>query len=268
MYSGTTFRNKSGHVAGVHQRIDRLANRNIRHLLPADNSFPSIKQILHFEGNNGPDGIKRKSPSVDEPWHYIDPNNPNDTGLLDLINDHQQNLANALVAGDQTRAAFEAAWLAHAIVDGLTPAHHYPLSDTIEKLWGKPKEQRLTVLQKNIIHGSTARDSLGKNWHYWGAKGIFATHILFELGVASSIATHRFSKAMPSTSQLEMLEKNGFADLFVQAVHTIHDLDMYHEFWSHGWTTRLARNTRKILIPHITTMVTLAWYESAMKVKS
>lgn len=254
-------------MAGVHQRIDRLASRNIRSLLPDDDSFPNIKQILHFEGNNGPDGIKRKSPSVDEPWHYIDPNNPNDRGLLDLINDHQQNLTQALRDNNQSRAAFEAAWLAHAIVDGLTPAHHYPLSDTIEKLWGKPKEQRLTVLQKNIIKGSSKRDSLDRNWQYWGAKGIFSTHVLFELGVASSMTTHRFAKAVPTEAQLDTLAKNGFSDLLVQAVHTIHDLDMYHEFWSYGWTTRLARDTRRILIPHITIMVTLAWYESIMKVK-
>lgn len=268
MYSGTTFRNKSGHVAGVHQRIDRLASRNIRQLLSADEYFPSIQQILHFEGNNGPDGIKRKSPSVDEPWHYIDPNNSSDTGLLDLINDHQQNLTKALRGNDESRAAFEAAWLAHAIVDGLTPAHHYPLSDTIEKLWGKPKEQRLTVLQKNIIKGSSARDSIDRNWQYWGAKGIFATHVLFELGVASSITAHRFSKAQPSASQLDSLETNGFSDLFLQAVHTIHDLDMYHEFWLNGWTTRLARDTRRILIPHITVIVTLAWYEAIRSARS
>lgn len=261
MYSGTTFRNKSGHIAGAHQRIDRLARRNIEQIYPGK-SFPTIRQILHFEGNNGPDGIKRKSPSVDEPWHFIDPNKPGDHALLDLMHDHKINLVAALRAGDETRAAFEAAWLAHAIVDGLTPAHHYALSDTIEKLWGRPKEQRLSVKQKNIIKGVNRRDSLDKNWQYWGAKGVFATHLLFELGVASSMTTHRFTKAVPTDDQLSQLHANGFSDLFMQAVHTIHDLDMYHEFWTKGWTTRLARDTRRTLIPYIVVLVTLAWVEA------
>ena len=100
---------------------------------------PTTREILHFEGNNGPDGIKRKSPSVDEPWHYIDPANPNDRALAGMINDHYVNLVQALRDANRVRAAFEAAWMAHAITDGLTPAHHYPLSDKIEELWGKPK---------------------------------------------------------------------------------------------------------------------------------
>ena len=92
MYAGTTLRNKSGRVIGVHQKIDRIARRNFRMLPGVGSGFPSIKEILHFEGNNGPDGIKRKSPSVDEPWHYVDPTRPDDTELMTMILDHHHNL--------------------------------------------------------------------------------------------------------------------------------------------------------------------------------
>ena len=118
---------------------NRIARRNFNTLPGVHKGFPGIREILHFEGNNGPDGIKRKSPSVDEPWHYIDPENADDRELLEMILDHQHNLAMALKHNNPERAAFEAAWMAHAITDGLTPAHHYPLSDKIEELWGKPK---------------------------------------------------------------------------------------------------------------------------------
>lgn len=260
MYSGTTFRNKSGHIVGVHQRIDRLAKRNIRRSYGNSAPFPLIKDILHFEGNNGPDGVKRKSPSVDEPWHYIDPANPNDRNLVRLITDHQANLTQALKDDNYQRAAFEAAWLAHAIVDGLTPAHHYPLSDTIEKLWGKPKEERLTVLQKNLIYGGGKRDSIKKNWQYWGAKGIFITHVMFELGVASVMTTHRFRAAVPSQAQLDDVCQRGIAAVFLDAVDDIYELDMYHEFWINGQTAKLARQTRQALLPKIIITVTLAWH--------
>jgi hypothetical protein len=136
MYSGSTFRTKSGRVMGVHQKIDRIAHRHIVKLAPKRLAFPTAQEILHFEGLNGPDGIKRKSPARDEPWHYIDPANPEDRAIVDMINDHIFNMAQALREKNNARASFEAAWMAHAIVDGLTPAHHYPLEEKLEELRG------------------------------------------------------------------------------------------------------------------------------------
>lgn len=261
MYSGTTFRKSSGGFIGVHQKIDRVARKHLAALVD-DTAFPTIRQILHFEGNNGPDGIKRKSPAVDEPWHYIDPTRPDDVELLDIIRDHMTNLSEALHKQDSHRAAFEAAWLAHAITDGLTPAHHYPLSDKIEELWGKPKEERLSVLDKNFIRGVTRRDTVSKNWEYWGAKGVFSTHLLFELGVASAIKTHRYRKPIVTQSDVNELDELGFEKYFLRAVHDVYQLNMYEAFWRRGWSNKLARATRRELIPIIVRCVVLAWMEA------
>ncbi len=260
MYSGTTFRKNSGGFIGVHQKIDRVARRSLGALPGVASGFPSIREILHFEGNNGPDGIKRKSPSQDEPWHYVDPTKPDDRELLDMILDHHHNLALALKHHNQERAAFEAAWLAHAIVDGLTPAHHYPLGDKIEELWGKPKEERLTIKDKNLIRGNTRRETIGRNWEYWGAKGVFVTHVLFELGIATSIKTTRFVGATPTNEWLRIADSKGFETVFQETVATIFALDMYHTFWNNGWTAKLARQSREILVPEIIRVVTYAWY--------
>lgn len=262
MYSGTTFRKKSGHFIGVHQKIDTVARRNLKAMPGVGPGFPSLKDILHFEGNNGPDGIKRKSPSQDEPWHYIDPTKPDDHELVDMIMDHHHNLVLALKQANNERAAFEAAWLAHAIVDGLTPAHHYPLGDKIEELWGKPKEERLSVRDKNLIRGFGKRDSLRRNWQYWGAKGVFLTHIMFELGIASSIKTTRFTKSTPSDEWLKNADQHGVDGAFLACVEHIFSLDMYHVFWKQGWTARLAKQSREDLIPEIVRMVTYAWYSA------
>jgi hypothetical protein len=262
MYSGTTFRKKSGHFIGVHQKIDSVARRNLRVMPGIGPGFPTLKDILHFEGNNGPDGIKRKSPSQDEPWHYIDPTKEGDRELVAMISDHHSNLVEALKAKNNERAAFEAAWLAHAIVDGLTPAHHYPLSDKIEELWGKPKEERLSVRDKNLIRGFGKRDSLRRNWQYWGAKGVFLTHIMFELGIASSIKTTRFPKTAPSADWLAQADVKGLEGVFLDAVSDVFALDMYHTFWKLGWTTKLARQTREKLIPEIIRVVSYAWYSA------
>ncbi|NCU37471.1 hypothetical protein EOL96_00175 [Candidatus Saccharibacteria bacterium] len=262
MYSGTTFRSKSGNVIGVHQKIDRIARRNLRTMPGVGAGFPTAKDILHFEGNNGPDGIKRKSPSQDEPWHYIDPTKPDDRQLIIMILDHYDNLVVALQGHNQQRAAFEAAWLSHAIVDGLTPAHHYPLSEKIEELWGKPKEERITIKDKNIIKGKNSRDTLSKNWEYWGAKGVFLTHGLFEFGVATSIKTTRFLDTTPTADWIAAADKIPFEQVYVGAVQRVYKLDMYHSFWKDGWTTKLAQQSRRDLLPEIIRIVTYAWYKA------
>ncbi len=245
---------------GAHQKIDRVARKRLDELLPRRHNFPNIQAILHFEGVNGPDGIKRKSPSRDEPWHYIDPTDENDTALFDLITDHITNLTTALNEKNDSRAAFEAAWLAHAIVDGLTPAHHYPLSDKIEELWGHPKEERTSVKSKNIIPGDTRREQVSKNWEYWGAKGVFTTHLLFEFGVSSTITPLRFKGLLPNNNQLVRLKKQGPLPLLKEAIWKVYELDMYNEFHKSGWTRHLARQTRTKLAPIIINSVILAWY--------
>lgn len=267
MYAGTTFRKGSGRIVGVHQKIDRVSRRLLKKIIPASTEFPSISQILHFEGINGPDGIKRKSPSIDEPWHFIDPNKPDDRALVDYINDHMINLVDALTSNNQVRAAFEAAWLSHAIVDGLTPAHHYPLDTKIEELWGMPHTERATKRAKTIIKGINHRDTLSKNWQYWGAGGIFTAHVGFEWGVASTIAGYRFSDSGPSVLDIRRLEKHGFEEIFLTSVRKIYALGMYDEFSRKGWTRRLANRTRTILIPEIIKIVCLAWYNAASKAK-
>lgn len=266
MYAGTTIRSKSGDIIGVHQKIDRISRRNFATVLGANSAdFPSIEAILHFEGDNGPDGIKRKSPSVDEPWHFIDPSNPNDRALVQMIMDHQYNLIAALKNDNHERAAFEAAWLAHAITDGLTPAHHYPLSDKIEELWGKPKEERLTIKEKNIIQGKNRRDTISKNWEYWGAKGVFLTHSLFEIGIATCIKPVTFQGSEPSEKWLKEAGEKGVPQVFIDAMLDIYDLRMYETFWKQGWTSGLADATRRILIPTICRVITYFWIDAYKK---
>lgn len=268
MYAGTTFRNGSGRIVGVHQKIDRVARRHLKKYLNHDSYFPPIKEILHFEGLNGPDGIKRKSPSRDEPWHFINPSNPADRNLVMIINDNIYNLSVALKEGNDVRAAFEAAWLSHAIVDGLTPAHHYPFSDKIEELWGKPQHERLTVMDKNFIKGNTYRDTISKNWQYWGVGGVFTAHYTFEWGVASAIASESFSEAAPTKAEIKRVVKNGFEAEFMRSLRLVDDMKMYDQFGATGWTHDLAADTRDKLLPQIIKTVCLAWYYAAYMARS
>lgn len=265
MYAGTTFRVKSGRVMGVHQRIDRLARKKLKHMGIDGSRFPKIIDILHFEGKNGPDGIKSKSPSIDEPWHFVNPLDPKDTQLYVDIENHMQNLTKALRDDEKERAAFEAAWLSHAIVDGLTPAHQYPLSDKIEELWGKPKESRTTILDKSFIKGVNSRDTLSRNWKYWGVGGVWTAHYLFEWGFAAAVSSSRFTEVEISEKQKELVDTTGFLPVYKSIVQEVFELNMYEEYYKQGWNRHLATLSREKLMPLLITAVALAWYAADRK---
>lgn len=269
MYSGTTFRDKSGRLMGVHQKIDRVARKHIETLLPEWCVFPSAKEILHFEGKNGPDGIKRKSPAVDEPWHFIDPSDPSDTRLLEMIDEHIVNLSVALQEGNNERASFEAAWMAHAITDGLTPAHHFPLEETLRQLrGGEGLETRDTFLKKGMMIGDTPIETLKNNWRFWGAKGAMTTHIAFETGVASVVAYNRFKTGIPTSSEVDFVAKNSFREYYLRVVNDVAGLKMYEKFIASGWTAGLAKQTNQILMPQIIRAVVLGWLAAVWRAEN
>lgn len=261
MYSGTTLTKMSGRMLGAHQKIDRVARRQLGKLLSDNDLFPKSRRILHFEGVNGPDAIKRKSPAHDEPWHYFNPFDDTDNQLLELITDHYDQLVKELKAGNKERTAFEAAWLAHALVDGLTPAHHYPYEQKLTELRGGAGiETRTTVKAKVILPGVTRSEKVRNNWKMYGAKGLFMTHGLFEMGVATLIAPLGFGEVTVSDHELEQFQQKGIGNWFRHTAREIAVLDMYENYYQKGWTPRLAWQVRHRLGPSMVHAVMLAWY--------
>lgn len=266
MYSGTTIHTKSGRIMGVHQKIDRIARRHIAKQIDLPSAFPSISEILHFEGANGPDGLKRKNPGKDEPWHFIDPAvDFEDSDLRVLIHDHIVNLTRALQSRDRERASFEAAWLAHSITDGLTPAHHYPLEEKLLELRGSGLESRDSKRKKLVMPGQSRRQLVKNNWEYWGAKGVMTTHLHFEFGVATAISTMRFDTFSFSDELVQSLKDEGFDSLFQKSLTRIAEMKMYEEFSAKGWNRHLARETKDVLVPEIVRVVMLGWLSAMLK---
>jgi hypothetical protein len=263
MYSGTTLTHHSGNVLGTHQKIDRVARKHLAELLKDKNKFPAIKAILFFEGKNGPDGIKRKSPARDEPWHYYSPFDDDDSELIDLIKEHYNSLVNELKANNTERIAFEASWLSHALVDGLTPAHHYPYEEELMDLrGGEGIESRNSIRDKIIIPGITRRAKVRNNWKMWGPKGLMSTHGLFEWGVALLLAPLSLDNALPSKKDLDELNEKGMVEIFKNTAREIAILDIYEQYIKRGWTPRVAYAVRSKLGPAVARTVTLAWYSA------
>jgi hypothetical protein len=249
---------------GAHQKIDRVAYKHLQRSVNSAPGFPLLRDILHFEGKNGPDGIKRKSPAKDEPWHFYDPFDEEDTQLLGLIKGHYDELVKQLRKGTPERAAFDASWLAHAIVDGLTPAHHFPYEEKLIELRGGGLDERDSIRNKLIIPASTKRESVKKNWAMWGAGGLMSMHAMFEAGVAIIIAPLHMKTAKPSVADIEHVINIGYEEYFKRAAREIAMLDMYDRFHDKGWSPRLVRDVRNELGPAIIKTVCLVWY-SAMR---
>lgn len=258
MYSGTTLHNKSGNLIGAHQKFDRSARKMLEALRPAS-AFPTAKLILHFEGNNGPDGIKRKSPGVDEPWHYWDPTDPKDTTLLAIIRQHFDSLIVNLSSSNSEKAAFEAAWLAHAIVDGLTSPHHYPFEAKLTALRGEGLETRTSIKDKLVIQGDTKREMLRKNWQMWGAKGLMLSHASFEWGVSSTVKPMKFAKFVPQEATIRHAKTIGIEAFMKEQAITIYDLNMYERYLRRGWSTKMIRQIRRTLAPTMVQTIAVLW---------
>lgn len=258
MYSGTTLHGLSGNLVGAHQKFDRVARKHVGVLRP-NAHFPASRHILHFEGNNGPDGIKRKSPGTDEPWHFWNPTNSNDTRLLQTITEHYQALVVALRAKDEERAAFEAAWLAHAVVDGLTPAHHYEYEEKLTELRGEGLETRDSVKNKMVIKADTRRQALSKNWQMWGAKGLIISHGTFEWGVSSMAKPLTFKTSLPKEADVKHARSLGLTEFLREHALAIYELNMYERFLARGWSASLAKDIKVVLCPRIIQAITIAW---------
>lgn len=266
MYSGKTISRQSGKIIGVHQKIDRAARRNLNLLIKNPRSFPGIRNIIYFEGKNGPDGLKIKHSKRDNPWHFINPLEPDDKALINMINDHIYNLSTAIKAKNDIRAAFEAAWLAHAVTDGLTPAHLVPLGDEIEKLFGYSPRDEKSYLNKKLIRGKNRRDTVIKNWEYWG-DGMVMSHFMFEVGVATAIAPKKYIVAAPSQADIDYLMQKGFENSFLKSVRKIYALKAYENFMKKGMTVDLALEIKETIVPEIINCVTLAWYQASLEAK-
>ena len=250
----------SGELIGTHQKLDKAARRLMGKFLPAAaRKFPSIDEILYFEGSRGPDGLKRKSPGVDEPEHFIIPNK-DDGKVIGYIRDHHYNLIRALKNKDRERAAFEAAWMAHAITDGLTPAHHYPYRKVVDELMNDMDYKRLFGVQiKGIMRGGNLAEAARNNWLYWGAGGVMTKHIAFEYGVAYTITPLPLKLLMPKDIKRQEFAASNYEKVFYNALAHVDSLKMYDEFLEKGWNTELVVQTREVLIPEIVRAITLAW---------
>lgn len=253
----------------AHQKLDRVAYRHLQTLMPKGGYFPKLSTVLHFEGPNGPDAPKlKKHEHIEQPWHFVDPMDITDTLLHTLIDGHFEQLVIALKAKDEVRSGFEAAWLAHALVDGLTPAHHYPYEKELAELRGEERHTRKGLIGRAYVKGDSVRDSFLRSFKLIGPKGLLTTHAMFEAGAYAVIAPLRLSRALPSPKDIELVATSGIVGLFKQLASEIAEIKLYERFSVGGWTQRLSRDVRQQLAPRMVRAVLMAWYAAALQAEA
>lgn len=255
MYAGFITPKRVTKRVGVHQRFDSAAYRMILPYL-APNRFPTIKQILHFEGYHGPDGLKVKTPV--NPSHFYDP--VTDVGELpELIDMHYRSLVEALVADDQIKAAFEAAWLAHYVADGMTPAHHFPFEERMAEL--RDGQLVATTVAGKVLamnENDTAIQAVKKGWQIWGPKGLFSTHHNFEIGIAFALI--RFTHPGELDERLVVLARRlGPVEFFKMEAREIAQLKLYDRFYAEGWNADIAGIVKTVIAPKTSAAIGVIW---------
>ncbi len=263
MYAGFITSKRVVKRVGLHQRLDAAAYHMIGPYLPPG-SFPNLKQLLHFEGYNGPDGLNTKVglrpkglPVRHEVSHGPNPNHQYDpvadTGAIPArIDSHYTALVQTLLTGDLIRSAFEASWLAHYVADGLTPAHHFPLEQKIA--------EAAELAADDVKAGDTSKASalLKKNWAIWGAKGHMTTHMNFEMGIAFALLLFPIK---PEFSEHELVRARelGPVEYFKAEARAVAALNLYNRFYERGWTNDLAVTVKNRLAPQVARAIGTIW---------
>lgn len=249
----------------AHQKLDKVAYKHLKTLTPKG-FFPDIDKIIHFDGVNGPDSPKlKKQINIEQPWHFINPLDNKDDKLQKDIDFHYKQLVAFLKKKDEIHSAFEAAWLAHAIVDGLTPAHHYPYEQELEKLRGECHQTRKGLIGRMYIKGETLTQSIIKSIKLIGPKGLLTAHTMFEAGAYFIIAPLRLKYALPTPDDVAKVDNNGLTNVFKEIAREIAGYDIYTRFLVNGWTNSLSQDVRLQMAPRMARMITLAWYSACQE---
>lgn len=262
MFSRTILTDKHTEKIATHQRLVRAARYTLLEHLPDKTKprIPSSKQINHFEGKNGPDGLAGKHSTRDFPTEMLDPSDKR-PHLITHLNYHLKSLRRASRKRDDVRMAFEMAWSQHLIVDGLTPAHHHDYFGQLREFDAREVEEINSILKRIIVPGDGFIDSFRRNWKKIGPKGIGTNHILFEAGIDSlvmPISSRRLAVEL-DPRDIKRAKQGKYNQLYLESVRKVAKLNMFERYEHSGWTNDLVDDVRNVLIPECVKMIALGW---------
>ncbi len=252
-------------LISTHQKIDKLAYAILKEYC-GNTSVLNLKDILHYEGSKGPDAPRLYATESSTPWHYYDPSGTvPQLPFLDILKDHYTELIKQLKLRDVHQSCFEAAWLAHALVDGLTPPHHFPVEAELEALHGASVDQREKISSHLLVKGPSKIQSFSRSWRLTGPKGMLTQHTYFEANAGLAAVRIRAQDIAVNDDLLKRLSPDALIEIFEKYAHEVDSLDLFKRFVKRGWSLKLTRLTRKELIPKMVKLVLIAWYGALLE---
>jgi hypothetical protein len=236
-----------------------LSYKKLRKALP-DDFFPTLNNILKFEGKHGPDGQKFQE-NVCEQEHFLDTADPLSSPMMEHVWIHYDKLVKSLSAHDVQQSAYHAAWLAHGLVDGLTPAHHVPYPEMVKTLT-EHHQSRDTYHDRLYVKGENFFDTLRRTYKFMGPKGLLMKHTLFECGAAISM---QFFQAKNTQIMRSAGSRVSLPAFYAKSVEKVARLNMYFRFETSGFNASLVIDSRRTLGPTMVEVISTFWYHAAQE---
>lgn len=234
---------------GSHSTINRLANRLVRRHIDVD--FPHWRHINKYEGWNGIDGLWLQNRHDTSRSTY---NPVNDQGLgLQEVQQQFDGLVNAWTSEDQELKARQLAYISHVITDVCTPPHqHGKKAEDLQRRWYSfwlKDDWEESVLEKDT------HDSHFK----------FEMSLLYRL-IWKPLRKARLNRDMVARFQRRRERSRVLLQGYMKKLSLqIRNLNLFQEFVERGWTKRVDRSMRSIVMPNIVSTVATTWYLGAME---
>lgn len=234
---------------GSHYTVNRLANRLVsRHI---DVDFPDWKHINNYEGWNGIDGLWIQNRHETSRSTY-NPLNQEGQGLLEVERQFD-GLITAWAENDTEGKARQLAYVSHVITDLCTPPHQHgryvPAQNRRWYAFWMNDDWEESVLQKN------SHDS----------------HFKFEMSLLYKLLWKPLRKGRLHRRMVKRFFRNKerprtlLQGYLRRLTLQIRNLNLFQEFMERGWTRRVDRSMRFIVLPNIVSTVATTWYLGAVE---
>ena len=115
-----------------------------------------------------------------------------------------------------------------------------------------------------VLHGDSPLETVKNNWEYYGKNGAMTKHFFFEFKVAKIITPMKSKNLYPKLTKIELekikSKKINLEAEFYNSLAKIAKLKMYDRYLELGWTGKLDKETKEILLPEIVKLITLGWF--------
>ncbi len=233
----------------THCAVNRMA-RSVLRISPLHHYLPSIKTINYYEGMEGVDGLWIKHKHLPSQSAY-NPETNQGNGLIKL-QDHFQEAVAVWPSRNLDEIGKRLAYLSHTITDLCTPPHqHGQYVPLYHNRW---------YFLVDTINDWTDREP--SQW--------LDRHALFEVNLMVRSLFKPFANQAKLYTQLineYLCYRTKRSEILLrfmrEQIVMIRRLNVYQEYLRYGWTQKIEKTMRLVVVPTTVSLVATFWYLAA-----